>query len=273
MADKKGSHVPTERIFVARFGRKVIRYTEEPDAKGWIVKTTTDPHKPFSLWLLPEELDSVRQIYPEIPEIEKHGAFIWGYPLRDLAIPIPTCGTSQNRPKTLWRLTHEGQPHGGMKPRGYGLVKVDPFSFQMFAHKHLYWRCRNLSPFISVTNSTKKIDRIYRVLLDWGCQDIKLTKFRAYGRGWDHKKQRLYHVPTLERILPISRPQAFTDYEYLLEGEIPRESIIRQWSLPSDGPPRQSRKRKPPTETPTESDVQDNNKEKTKRATAFKSRL
>ncbi|KAI0545526.1 hypothetical protein F4679DRAFT_459917 [Xylaria curta] len=273
MSVKGDSYVPTERILVARFGPEVVKYTEEPDAKGWIVKTTTDPHKPFSLWLLPEEHDTVRQIYPEIPKIEKKGAFIWGYPLRDLAIPIHTCGTSEGRPKILWRLTYGGQPHGGMRPRGYGLVKVDPFSFQILAYKHLYWRCRNLSPFISVTGSLKKIQKIYKVLRDRRCQNIKLTKFRAYGRGWDHKKQRLYHVPTLERILPISRPRVYTENEFLLEGEIPRESIIRQWSLPSGGPPRRSRKRKPPAETSTESDVQDNNREKTKRTTAFKSRL
>ncbi|KAI1752190.1 hypothetical protein F4782DRAFT_530801 [Xylaria castorea] len=232
MSVRHNSYVPTERIQVAQFETRVVRYTDKPDAKGWIVKTKTDPHKPFKLWLLPGERDTVRQIYPNIPYIEEaKGTFIWGYPLRNLATSIPTCGTSQGRPKILYRLTHDGQPHDGKKPRSHDLVDVDPFSFNIFLHKHLDWLCRNPSPFLSVTDSKRKIQFMLKVYRDRGYQNIKVIKFRSYGPGWDHKKQRLYNVPILAEKLCIKPHKAYIEDEFIIDGEIPRQSIIYERCL------------------------------------------
>ncbi|KAI0452332.1 hypothetical protein F5B21DRAFT_527057 [Xylaria acuta] len=271
MPARANSYVPTERIQVALFGMSVVRYTKVPDAKGWIVKKKADPHKPFGLWLLPEERDVVCQIYPTIPNVEEgKGAFIWGYPLRNLAISIHTCGTSGDRPKRLYRLTHDGQPHGGKKPRGHGLVGVDPFSFHVFFLKHLEWRCRNPSPFLSVTDDREKISHMYEIYQRRGYQNIKLITFRSYGPGWDHKKQRLYHVPTLAWELGRMPCMPFMDREFIIDGEIPHQSITKEKSLRPGNPRRPKRRRKPPTRKST---VRENKGEKRRRATAFKLRI
>ncbi|KAH8165571.1 hypothetical protein CIB48_g2707 [Xylaria polymorpha] len=269
MSAEEDSYVPTEEVTVAKFGSSVVNYTQNPDAKGWIVKRKTDSDKPFRFWILSEEHDTVRRVYPETPIEEGRGAFIWGRPLLSFAIPIYTYGTSRNRPKFLYRLTHDGQPHDGIKARGYGRVNIDPFSFHVLVLKHLDWRCRNPSPFLSTTNSRKKIDHVHKLYANRGFQNIRLIKFRTYGPGWDHKKQRMYHVPTLLKELHDRSPRylQIMDCEYLIEGEIPRQSIIRESSYGSGHPQPPKKKPTPPKRKST--DPEDEGR-KRRRAKGFK---
>ncbi|RYC62306.1 hypothetical protein CHU98_g3893 [Xylaria longipes] len=272
MSAEEDSYIPTERLLVAQLEMTRVEYTKKPDAIGWIVRKKGDPNKPFRFRFLPEARHAIRRIYPNIPIEERQGAFIWGYPLRRLEKFIHTCGTSTGRPKILYRLTRDGQPHGGRKPRGHGLVDVDPFSFHIFFQKHLSWRCRNPSPFLSVTDSFEKVKDMHKLYQKRGYQNIKLIKFRSYGPGWDHTKLRLYHVPTLTRLLGGVPCMKYMYREFLVDGEIPHQSIIKEWVLTPGYPGRPKKKRKSPART-SKSTVRDNEKGKRRRATAFKLRI
>ncbi|KAI3321012.1 hypothetical protein HD806DRAFT_537670 [Xylariaceae sp. AK1471] len=283
-------YVPEETIQVARYDQMIYEHPQKPEAKAWIIKSKRDPNKSFALRLLPEIHAEVRLQYPVIPEIENmywKGAFLKGRPLKDLAIHINTCGSVMNRPMELYRLTHEGQPHEGKKPRGHGLVETDPLSYHIFMLKHLEWRCRNPSPFLSVTPSYRKVMHMYELYKRRGYQGIKLIEFRSYGPEWDHEKQRLFHVPSLGYAfddIRLQRQPFFRD-EYLLEGGIPPESIINEVSLPSFSRPNipktqrevPAEKRKRPTdaedEEGEEDDEDEGQKKRRKFATQFKLRI
>ncbi|KAI0446452.1 hypothetical protein F4803DRAFT_547176 [Xylaria telfairii] len=257
---------------VARFGPTILEYASQPDVKSWIVKRKTDPNKPFRFWSLPEEYDAIRQIYPDIAIEEGRGSFIWGYPQLDLAIPIHTVGTSKDRPKYLYRLIHDGQPHGGIKARGYGLVIVDPFSFHILLRKHLDWRCRNPSPFLSATDSLDKIDHIYRLYIERGYRNIRFKVFRTDGPGWDHEKQKMYHVPRVLKEMDDRSPKyiEIMGHEYLIEGEIPLQSIIMDVPYESGDPQPPKKKPTPPKRKSPMSTDPDDERKKRRRAKGFK---
>ncbi|KAI0467210.1 hypothetical protein F4859DRAFT_279642 [Xylaria cf. heliscus] len=258
------SYVPTEQIMVVRCGEKYIKHTKRPNAKGWFVKKD-DPHQPYSLRILPEIYEVFCQTYPGIPIEERQGAFSRGHEMVNLATSIHTCGTRTRRPKVLYRLVHDKQPYDGKKPRGHGRVKVDPISFHILFIRHLKWRCRNASPFLSATDSLTTITQFYDYYKRGHNQNIKIIKFRTYGKGWDHKKQRLYHVPTLLSTLGgvSARKQKWMDNEYIIEGEIPEESIIEERPL-KPGNPRNVKKFKKP------STARDDEGEKVVRTSAYK---
>ncbi|KAI0190909.1 hypothetical protein EV127DRAFT_407709 [Xylaria flabelliformis] len=237
----ENADVPAEEIMVAKFDTKIIKYAKRPDAVGWIVKKEADRRQPFRFRFLPKERDLIHRTYPTIPIKERQSDFLQGHPLLTLATPIHTCGAGYDeRPRILYRLTHEGQPHRGRKPRGHGFVDVGPFSFHILFHKHLDWRCRNPSPFLSATDDMEKIHHIYGIYEERGYQNIQLIKFRTYGPGWDHQKQRLYRVYSLLEELGGRSPQYVEKMarEFIIEGEIPRESIIEEGPFESDRPRR-----------------------------------
>ncbi|KAI0856982.1 hypothetical protein F4860DRAFT_518254 [Xylaria cubensis] len=249
MSTKEDSCVPRQKILVAKFDIKVVKYTAKPKAKGWVVvRKRVDPDKQFKFRFLPEEHDAIHLIYPTISIEKIQSAFLRGYPLINLATPIYTCGTRTGRPKILYRLTHDGQPHGGMKPRGHGSVIVEPFSFHILLFKHLDWRCRNLSPFLSATDSMDKILHMYGLYDERGYQNIRLLIFRTDGPGWDHQMQKLYRVFDLLMALGGRSPKYVSSMirEFILEGEIPPESIIEERLLKSNNPRRPVRIPVPP---------------------------
>ncbi|KAI8955547.1 hypothetical protein F4801DRAFT_574294 [Xylaria longipes] len=276
MSAEEASYVPTEEILVVQYEKRIVENTKNPHAKGWIVKHKADPNKPFRLWLRPGVHYKMRQLYSKFPKPRGKGGFLKGRAIRNYATPIHTCGTNKDglqidRPQILFRVTHDGQPHSGKKPRAHGLVTVTPLYFHIFVLKHLIWPCRSPSPFLSATNSIGKKDHVVNLYRERGYQNIKLITFRTYGPGWDHQKQRMYHVPTLCKELDCRslRYIEHMDCEYIIEGEIPEESIISEEYLESGDLPCPEKKPKPRTGVSKPSTDLDDEGGVRKRTTAY----
>ncbi|KAH9886615.1 hypothetical protein F4778DRAFT_798317 [Xylariomycetidae sp. FL2044] len=221
--------VPIENVSVPRYTEKVEYQADHPKAKAWIVYSKTQEDKSFKLWMKPEMHEKLQKIYPELPEAEvlfQGGGFRKGLAMVEESVTIPTFG-GLRRPEILYRVVHDGQPHDGIKARGYGLVDIIPLHFQMLVMKHLRWRCRDPSPFLSVTDDRDKVCNICQIYDAKGMSGITIYKFRSSGQGWDHKRNRLWHIGDLYRSLKcelFSIPYLKNDY--LLEQYIPPESII-----------------------------------------------
>ncbi|KAI1110487.1 hypothetical protein F5Y14DRAFT_361637 [Nemania sp. NC0429] len=222
--DRRG--VPLERFDVPVFDRKFVAPSERPDCEVFMVKSTTQEHLKMRCWCTTEGEADLRTQYDNLPEFEedpRRGGFVNGQPLMNLSVPVSTC-VGARRPRILYRVVHDGQPHYGRKARGYGIVKVTPLMFQMLVTKHLRWQCRQPSPFMSTTNSWEKVGKIIGNLREHGFTGIQVIEFRSSGRGWDHKAQRLFYAPTLGMSLKFPvRP--YMENDYLLESHIPPESI------------------------------------------------
>ncbi|KAJ3565500.1 hypothetical protein NPX13_g7482 [Xylaria arbuscula] len=221
--------VPTEVFQVPLFGKKKIEWDVNPEYMVFVVASTVQPHYKFKIWWTKVGYAILKAVYPDLPEYDeegRHGGFVRGRPMIKVSVNIRTCGGSE-RPRTLYRVTFDEQPHDGIKARGYGQVEVTPWHFQMFVDKHMNWSCRDPSPFMSTINDWIKVKQIIRILELRGKTGIRVYKFRTSGAGWDHKKQRLFHVPRLGRYFDNFRYQTvrYMQHEYLLESHIPPESI------------------------------------------------
>lgn len=224
------SNVPLEVFQVPLFEKKKIEYDEDPECKVFMVRSTVQPHCKFKIWWTKAGYELLKELYPDLPEydeIGRHGGFVHGRPMSNPSVDVFTCAGSE-RPRDLFRVTFSEQPHDGIKARGYGLVEVTPCHFQMFVDKHMNWSCRDPSPFMSTTNSRTKVNQIIDILQSRGKIGIRVYRFRSYGPGWDHKKQRLFHVPRLGRCFDNDdyKTIIYMQAEYLLESHIPPEAIM-----------------------------------------------
>ncbi|KAI0969478.1 hypothetical protein F4678DRAFT_463261 [Xylaria arbuscula] len=263
--------VPFEIIHVPLFQRTAVKYLDQPKCKVFMVKSTLDPHVKVKLWWTKGGYEELKKRYENISdydEINLHGGFVNGRPLINLSVPVFTCA-GLDRSRVFYRVVHDQQPHYGMKARGYGLVKVTPLLFQVLVDKHLNWRCRHHSPFMSVTNCHTKIRQIIRILQKRGKTGLRVITFRSDGEGWDHKTQRLFHVPVLGRYLHSIDYEycTYMQAEYLLESHIPPESILKIAHIKDVNHPPKQKKRK------LEEDDSSQEKKKrvsTKRSTDFR---
>ncbi len=211
-------NVPYEMFHVALFDRKPVKYFERPECEVLGAKSTTQPYTKFKIWWTKKGHAKLNEHYPNLPAFEEsnwHGGFVNGRPMINPAVPVFTCAGSQ-RPEILYRVVHDQQPHYGMKARGYGHVEITPLLFQAQVDRHLNWRCRDPSPFISTTNCHKKIRRIIRTLRRHGKTGLRIIKFRSSGPGWDHKAQRLFYVPLLGQYFhsPVYRRTPYLQDDY-----------------------------------------------------------
>jgi hypothetical protein len=119
------SEVPSEVFRVLRFDKQWVTYSDRPESKVFLVRSTTTPIK-VNLWRTEEGYVELKKLYPGLPDFNEdawHGGFVNGRPLLELSVPVCTCAGSE-RPPILYRVVHEQQPYYGMKARGYGRVKV-----------------------------------------------------------------------------------------------------------------------------------------------------
>lgn len=124
--------------------------------------------------------------------------------------------------KIQYRVVHSEHPWGGVRARGYDKIATNPLTFQMHFQRHLKWSCRDLSPFMSTTDSLAKARRICAVYAHRGFTGIELLVIRTSdAASW--RDTRVFHVRTLiERFdLPVLRRRQYFDNEWLVETEIP----------------------------------------------------
>ncbi|KAI0017987.1 hypothetical protein F4780DRAFT_795532 [Xylariomycetidae sp. FL0641] len=221
--------VPIQTEHVARYEYRWEAQARKPKSNAWVVKSKVAKYVNFKIWMRPGFSNELQKAYPKAPDISQlrhRGSFVNGKAMTHIKLPIHTVG-GKDRPRILHRVVHDRQPHYGEKTRGYGLVEIDELRFSMLVQKHLDWRCRHRSPFISVTDRQRKVNQVAELIIERGGTGVRIITFRSSGPGWDHQRQRLWRVWELARELGYS---AFGDKlfesEYLLEDEIPPESII-----------------------------------------------
>ncbi|KAI0412779.1 hypothetical protein F5X98DRAFT_379460 [Xylaria grammica] len=243
--------VPAETFSVPIFQMKPVEYSDRPECGAFLVKSVLESHIKYKLWWTEGEHMELRNLYEDIPaydENNSYGGFVNGYPMTHRSEQISTCA-GPGRPKVLYRVIHDEQPHEGLKARGHGLIEPTALFFQLLVVKHLIWQCRIPSPFLSATNSPAKVERLIKILKRRGCTGIRVVEFRSCGPGWDHGRQRLFHVPTLVKRLnyPIKE---YMKSEYILESHIPPESIIDITTIEDVNPQRVPKKRKRENDDP-----------------------
>ncbi|KAI0601225.1 hypothetical protein F4775DRAFT_543307 [Biscogniauxia sp. FL1348] len=214
--------VPVEHMIVPRYAQRPMKQEDNLDAKAWIVKSKVEPNKSVKLWIRPEFHQNLQLMYPKIPgvnDLYRPGGFVNGRPMTHIAMVVSTFA-GKARPEILYRVVHAGQPHYGMKARGYGIVSVDPLYFQILVQKHVCWRCRDPSPFMSVTDDSEKVEKICNYYRKRNFTGIKVITFRSSGQGWNHKKQRLWSCRDLGRQLGLNSLMGmpYLEFDYLLEG-------------------------------------------------------
>ncbi|KAI1120362.1 hypothetical protein F5Y10DRAFT_258580 [Nemania abortiva] len=178
------SEVPLEVFYVPLFERKWVKYIDRPEAQVFLVKSTENKTVDrVNVWWTREGYSKLKKYHPDLPDFDEyafHGGFINGRPLLKPSVPIFTCAGSA-RPRILYRVVHKDQPDYGLRARGYGRTKATPELFQALVDKHLIWKARNRSPFISTTNSWGKVQRMIKALQEKGLTGVRVVVFRFEG--------------------------------------------------------------------------------------------
>ncbi|KAK2045216.1 hypothetical protein LZ31DRAFT_594191 [Colletotrichum somersetense] len=221
--------VPSTTLSVALYKPSVpenIAENESEDILGWITKNSTN-NIPCVVRVYPQFQEATMAAFPNqvkfISTSSKRGA-VKGTALISTSHKLLRLPDSK-RPRYLYRVTHGGQPHKGRKSRlGRG---SDPLFFQRHLKKHLIWKCREPSPFLSSTDSLDKALRIAAWYEVRNYPDVRITRFRTSGPGWDHEVQRLWGARDLIRQFGMHKDdRRYFDNEYLVEDSIPEESIV-----------------------------------------------
>ncbi|KAI0409857.1 hypothetical protein F4802DRAFT_4622 [Xylaria palmicola] len=223
------SDVPPETFNVLLFERKYIDYSCQEACGVFMVRSNKEENTKFKIWYSKEGHDEIKDHHENLPEFEtsRDGGFVKGRPLKAVAAPVSTC-TGQGRPDILYRVVHDGQPHYGQKARGFGKVTLEPWNFQGLVEKHVCWQSRHPSPFISTTNSPARLKAVIKTYRERGFTGIRVIEFRTWGAGWDHNFHRLFYVPDFSTYFGDAGYETlpYLEDEYLLQYEIPEESIV-----------------------------------------------
>lgn len=218
-----------QEIKVARYAPEIIKIEENtlPEVKGWLTKSTIDENVRWALRIPPEHIHEVEAAFPEVLDLMKKGRDVGcvnGTALLSIDCKIRTVNADV-LPRVLYRAVHAGHPFEGIRSRlGRG---SDPIFFQIHLRKHLRWRCREPSPFLSATSDRDKAVRIASIYERRGFLGVKIIMFTTDGPAWRHEVQRIWEPRDLLRQLRLSRDNRdYFDYEYLIEDSIPKESII-----------------------------------------------
>ncbi|KAI1323097.1 hypothetical protein F5Y16DRAFT_353760 [Xylariaceae sp. FL0255] len=231
------NEVPSQTLKIMRISKRKVYAADNPEVDAFIVWTGTNPSVPFRLWTTMEWRERIARAYPGLRQDDITASFAKGTPMVNLEWYVHTCGGA-DRPAELWRVVCEGQYAEGMMARG---VEFDVDNNAARFHRHLQMHFRqsgraNKSPYMSATSDEDEVPSIIEHFKSQGYTPIKVIHFRTTGPGWDHSKQRLWHVPSLGRDLRNNNWSNNARYmnEYLLEDRIPPESVIDELELDLD---------------------------------------
>ncbi|KAM7193669.1 hypothetical protein V8F20_008306 [Naviculisporaceae sp. PSN 640] len=225
-----------------RWTKKKVRQARHPEIDVWMADTTTDPDRSTRVYVREgsKDLRSIKYHYRQylrgLNLRSRSTGFVKARALRQVAMYIQTCGSAEGdgpyRPEFVYRAVHDGQPHGGIKARGYGIAgrEPDPFYFQIFLQHHLAWRSRQLSPFMSVTNSLEKAVRICAYYYARGMSGIRILKIRTSGPGWKHWDMKMWDVEDLVAKFRLTKHWYFEN-EWVIENEIPASAVLKTTTL------------------------------------------
>ncbi|KAK0621809.1 hypothetical protein B0T17DRAFT_509126 [Bombardia bombarda] len=197
-------------VTVVRWQSKWERQTQDTDMEVFMVESSLG-HKGIRIWARGltsnatlQELCSIYKVAPTVFAFEAwklRGGFTIGKGLLEASVNIQSCGN--NLPATVYRVVHDAQPFGGTKARGFSWLSTTPFDFQILLQRHLNWRCRQPSPFVSVTDDIRKAARVAAAYAVRGCTGIKVVKIDTSGEDWRNRRVKMWHVESLVDVLKL----------------------------------------------------------------------
>ncbi|KAK2599430.1 hypothetical protein N8I77_011184 [Diaporthe amygdali] len=248
--------------FVAVFGQKPCAIQENTSSNGWLVNTKQSEKKKganaFKIILKPEHLKRLQKWKSTIisstyldTDSGKLKQLKEGKPLLTLFHPIRAC-VGKRRPKVLYRAVHDCHPGNGLYSRGFGIAKNDPMSFMEHFFRHLKWKRRDPSPFMSTTSHLSKAVNVARWYERNGFSGIEVLVIKI-DKEW-REQSKVWKVNDILATLGHSamRKASAFEHEYLIEEYIPASCVSRlQWekvkgdirSQENKGEPGKKRKR------------------------------
>lgn len=208
---------------------------EEPEVKAWLLDSKAGDKTTIKLWITADFFKELKAAHPQLSNdytATPSGGFVRGRPLILKAITIKTCGLGgSKRPRRLYRVIYDGTPFDGTKPRSHGVFSTNPVFFQNHLQKHMNWRCRHLSPFMSATDDTRLIAVIAEFHKVRGRTGIQVLTIDTTGPHWD--QQRIWSMAHLTEKFGLRSHAYVFHNEYLIEDSIPSECIIerRSWDM------------------------------------------
>ena len=256
----KASRVPveSEEVPVMKWeaDRRGTFQHKNPEEDMWLVACMTERKEKGRcnrIWIrggpsnpkFKEICDTIGSISPDDIAANNGGGFVKGQALSKDKISVLRTLGGEERPRFVFRITHEGtrygkvqpMPFGGLKARGYGKVKTDPMHFQDEVQFHLVWSSRRKTPFISVAITMGLALLFCENYAYHRCQNIKLHIIKTFGEEWDHAKQRMFRVNHLVEKLGL-RPRDVYQFECLVENFILESSVVATVTDWKSVPPR-----------------------------------
>lgn len=227
------------KIYVALFWQHELDITAKwSGINGWAVTTKKSERRKgadsFKVVIQPKYMRKLQDRKPSIlssPYLEVSWsiteAFKKGKPLISLSTPIRDCA-GKSRPRVLYRVVHGGHPGKGLWSRGFGACKTDRMSFMLLFQRHLNWKCRNASPFMSTTTDPVKMVRLAAWYESNGFSNIEVLVIRVDDSKWP-SQSRIWDVTKTATSLCLSGMlrKPFYDHEYLIENCIPEPCVTR----------------------------------------------
>lgn len=226
--------VASKALTVAQYRPRVQKIAEHDSEEiiGWLTKNSA-AGLPWVLRVKHEFYNILMAQFPEYLSLigtSRITGVVNGIALVSSSCTVRTVG-KRFRPKFLYRVIHGNQPGKGIRSRlGRG---SDPIFLQLHLQKHLRWRCREPSPFLSATDDWDKAMRIASKYAVRNLPDVEIIVFHTSGPAWNHDVQRLWRATSLIRrlgLIGIDRP--YFANEYLVEESIPEESIVLRTKAP-----------------------------------------
>lgn len=207
------------------------------ESEVWLVKT-------WRVWTYPGGSTALQQAYAGEDDIDANvesgrSGFVYGQALVKLHTTISTCVP----PRRLYRAIHSGSaedidpdtpkykidsgtPYESIKARGRE-IKMSPLFFQPRLQQHLECLSRHPSPFMSTTSDLNKTVRVAAIYQAKGFRDVRILAIDPWHPSWDYKKSRIWFLESLVDALNIAFLPYFVN-EYLIENEIPEDSIVER---------------------------------------------
>lgn len=225
-------------ISVVRFAEIERSIEENSPWIGWAVTTKPSEQKKgadtFKVVVLPEYMTIMQARKSSIlssPYLTTGSSTLEEYkkgkPIISRYTPVRAC-VGKRRPPFLYRVVHDEHPDNGLWSRGFGTVKTDELSFMLHFDRHLKWRCRNPSPFMSTTTVPAKAAN----LADWyerhGFTNIQILVIKVDESSWQ-ARSRIWDVRKTAARLGLHRVlcKQYHHDEYLIEDCIPAPCVTR----------------------------------------------
>lgn len=203
---------------MALWGAKKIAHADNTDTEAWVVDN--EQNYTGLVWAKEPMRTQIREKYGADIQLSYlfmfNGTFVNGRPLTQLSKSITPC-LGYDRPGTLYRVLHDGQPYNGVCARSYP-HGPERLLFQVQIQKHMNWNWRRASPSMSATTSFNKAIHVCKGYVERGHKGMMILVIDTMGDGWG--SELIWHVATLMKDSGITVAHT-REEEYLITYSIP----------------------------------------------------